>query len=339
MTLQTTSSTALSSIESIQSIGFLGPSGSHSHDSLKHWLNNNSNNKQAKQIKENSNNTAQAVNNIIPYNSLRQLCEAGQAHQVDAIWLPVENALEGSITESLEFTHLSSPTPHILGEWLTPIQHCLIQKGARESGETPQHITSHPQALSQCRDTLYQQFGPNLQFHPASSTSQAVTSLQQHDNSWAALGSKTAADENNLTIIHSNMSDSPHNSTRFHLLSWHSPTTFSQYLSAYLHHPSQKENEQNKSIKTSLKTSLCLGLKDRPGALVDLLLVFKAYNITMTRIESRPARQKMGDYLFYIDVADDLTQDDHAKVRMYLEAESDFLAISNAYPSFINDSK
>jgi prephenate dehydratase len=86
----------------------------------------------------------------------------------------------------------------------------------------------------------------------------------------------------------------------------------------------------------SMKTSICVGLKDRPGALVDLLLVFKAYGINLTRIESRPSRKRFGDYLFYLDAECDLSPGSlvGSKIQMYLEAESVFLGLNGPYVSF-----
>lgn len=294
-------------------IGFLGPVGSHSHDSLLHLFENASKSKKPLQRQWDQ----------VPFPTLRQLTEALQHKSVDAIWLPVENALEGSIAEALEATHLSDNPPLIMGEWIVPIRHALIQKNP---AITPRHITSHPQALSQCRDSLIQRFGPQLDLHPTSSTSQAVTDLVNKPDDWAALGTTTAAHQHSLSIAEPNLSDSPHNCTRFQLLGTHLGGCINDWGASPEHN-----TPNDASIIT--KTSLCMSLQDRPGALVDLLLVFKAYDVTMTRIESRPARQKMGDYLFYVDVAADLTQPNLDKVRMYLEAESPFIHISNAYPS------
>jgi prephenate dehydratase len=245
---------------------------------------------------------------------------------VDAIWLPIENALEGSVNEAVDAIHQAHTPPTILGEWITPITHRLIQ---RDPSVTPTNITSHPQALSQCRDTLYQTFGKNITLHPTTSTSQAVSDLKHQDETWAALGTPTAATEHDLPIGESNLSDSAHNSTRFQLLTFQSETLKELSIATIDH------ARQSKKIKTPcVKTSVCIGLTERAGALVDVLLVFKAYNVTLTRIESRPARQKMGDYLFYIDVAADLNATEYEKVVMYLKADSRYIQISNTYPTY-----
>lgn len=295
-------------------IGYLGPEGSHSHDSLCRLL--------ATQTVDKSFKTREFT--LAPIETLRQLCEQGTQNTVDLIWLPVENALEGSVTEAIETISQTQTNPTIVGEWVTPITHRLIQ---RDPSVTPTHITSHPQALSQCRDTLYNHFGKNITLHPASSTSQAVAHLLNHDTSWAALGTKTAATKYTLSIGDTNLSDSPHNSTRFQLLTWQPKAACIKDIRSPL-------KSTTETTPPTLKTSVCIGLTERSGALVDVLLVFKAYHITLTRIESRPARHKMGDYLFYMDVAADLNAPEHEKVVMYLKADSRYIQISNTYPTY-----
>jgi len=194
------------------------------------------------------------------------------------------------------------------------VAHALITK---EITSTPiSHVISHPQALAQCRETLIAMYGDELVFHTATSTAEAVSLLANQPKTWAALGTQQAAKNTGCVVLNPNISDSPDNATRFWLIGQHS-------LQESFH--TEEEN-------TYIKASLCIGLVDRPGVLVDALLVLKAYGVTMTRIESRPARSRLGEYLFFIDVACDLNAPEYERVRLFLQSDATLWRLSSAYP-------
>lgn len=278
-------------------IGYLGPEGSHSHEALLAL------------VPKLGFSDPQST----PLPTLRSIGKALHDGAVDMALMPVENALEGSIGETLEavFLHGDAVLP-VLAELAWPVAHALITKEA--SSKPLQHVVSHPQALAQCRDTLITTYGEQLTFHTAASTAEAVAMLNEKPNTWAALGTPQAAQNNHCVIVSSNVSDSPDNATRFWL------------LGAASHVVEQSETPPKQC------TSLCIGLVDRPGVLVDALLVLKAYGITMTRIESRPARSRLGEYLFFIDVACDLNAPEYERVRLFLQSDATLWRLSSAYP-------
>ena len=112
---------------------------------------------------------------------------------------------------------------------------------------------------------------------------------------------------------------------------WGKFLKFKYIIWLWLSHERLQSSDLKSLPKAPLKTSLCLGLKDRPGALVDILLVFKAYGLNMTRIESRPSREELGYYYFYIDVEGDMTDPQYDRVWMYLEADTRFLKVLGPY--------
>lgn len=290
------------------SIGYLGPEGSHSHEALLALL------------------PKLGLSNaqLVPCPTLRRIGKSLHEGTLDAALMPVENALEGSIGETLEtvFLHDNNAVLPVLAEVAWPVAHALITKKATS---TPiRHIISHPQALAQCRETLIALYGDELVFHTATSTAEAVSLLANQPNTWAALGTQQAAKNTGCVVLNPNVSDSPDNATRFWLIRPHTGSVQWQHsLSQSLH--------TEKNTSSTLKTSLCIGLVDRPGVLVDALLVLKAYGVTMTRIESRPARSRLGEYLFFIDVACDLNAPGFERVRLFLQSDATLWRLSPAF--------
>ncbi|MDH4379846.1 MAG: prephenate dehydratase domain-containing protein [Vampirovibrionales bacterium] len=291
-------------------IGYLGPEGSHSHEALLALL------------------PKLGLSNaeLVALPTLRRIGKALHESTVDAALMPVENALEGSIGETLETVFLGSGSRAgdtvlpVLTELAWPVAHALITK---EATSTPiSHVISHPQALAQCRETLIALYGDELIFHTAPSTAEAVSQLAHQPSTWAALGTQQAANNTGCLVLNPNVSDSPDNATRFWLIAAANKASLI----------SQAELSQTNN-KIAVGCSLCIGLVDRPGVLVDALLVLKAYGITMTRIESRPARSRLGEYLFFIDVACDLNAPEYERVRLFLQSDATLWRLSTAYPA------
>jgi prephenate dehydratase len=199
--------------------------------------------------------------------------------------LPVENALEGSVTEVIEGLHQAQV--RVLAEFTRPIVHGLLVRFGTSWADITT-LVSHPQALGQCRHTVRQQL-PQSTVLPVASTAQAAEQVANGLAS-AALGTAEVADMLNLTVLQPQMSDNPNNQTRFMVLTAH-PTLTLTHTDAM-----------------PVKTALRVDVGDYPGSLVDVLLVFKRANLNLTRIESRPSRLGLGRYQFYIDVAADLNQ-------------------------------
>ncbi len=281
-------------------LGYLGPEGSHSHQAALRLVKTG---------------VLDGEGELVPYGTLFQLMEAVEAEGLSLAVLPVENALEGAVLEVMEAIGLEKRRLQVHLEYLAPVNHCLIRKA---NGKPPGPVTtviSHPQALAQCRETLRRLFGPDVALKTAPSTSEAVRMLAEAGEDWAAIGTVAAARRYGMTVVQESLSDASDNMTRFLLVSKAGEApSFHRDLSGY-----------------PCKTSLCMGLKDRPGVLVDILLVFKAYGINMTRIESRPSKRRFGDYLFYIDIDGNLWDPEHEKIRLYLEADTTYLKAAGPY--------
>ena len=281
-------------------IGYLGPEGSHSEEAF-----------QALQgafpsvfSQANTPWTAQAEITIA------ELLAKLASQKLDAIFVPSENATEGSVREVLDALSFQFDRPSIQLEWVQPITHALIRKVSHSDGI--QTVMSHPQALAQSRETLQNKF-KHIELQNSSSTSQAVASLIDADDSVAALGTISAARRYGLHVLNENVCDNPWNTTRFLLLSLND-ALFS-----------------NCPESGPLKTALCVGLqKNQAGALAKIVTLLAEFNIDMSKIESRPAKRQLGEYVFYIDFMGT------ASPAFYdaLSNVTGFVKRLGAYPSF-----
>lgn len=219
--------------------------------------------------------------------------------------VPIENSLEGAVTHTLD-RFINRTSVRIVGEIESPIQHYLILR-PNLSLSNVKTIYSHPQALAQCRYSLDQVPLPRMRFmHETDSTSEAVR-LVRSDPTGAAIGRKEAADQFNLRAI--KIVDRRDNKTRFLLLSLENP----------------KRGQRN-------KTSVLFALKDRPGALYDALVPFKREKINLTKIESRPSKQKAWEYYFFIDVEGHESEPRLKRALAALKQSTLLLRVLGSYP-------
>ena len=198
---------------------------------------------------------------------------AGQAQEGV---VPIENSLEGSVTDTLDLL-IHESSLFIRQELVLPIEHCLLVRP--DTRETDiQVIYSHPQALGQCRGFLESRF-PHADVVAALSTAAAAEQLQRSQNS-AAIGTLRAAELYNVEVLAQGIQDNPSNVTRFVVL-------------GHTDHPPTGDD----------KTSLCVSFdEDRPGLLYTTMGEFARRSINLAKVESRPTKQSLGRYIFIIDL-------------------------------------
>jgi prephenate dehydratase len=189
--------------------------------------------------------------------------------------VPIENSIEGSIREALDaLWELQKPQKlQIHQEIILPITHALLSY-AQNLGEV-QEVRSHPQALAQCQGWL-KQYVPQARAISMDSTTAALQSLQSNPT-WAAISSPRAAELHHSPMLAYPINDYPENRTRFWAVGLQPSPGGSQ-------------------------TSLAFTLRDAPGALLKPLQVLADYQINLKRIESRPTKRMLGEYLFFIDL-------------------------------------
>jgi prephenate dehydratase len=190
--------------------------------------------------------------------------------------VPIENSLEGSVTFTLDLL-ISQTGLSIYNEIVLPIEHFLMAKSGTRAPDV-EVIYSHPQALAQCRNFLERCF-PNAARTASLSTISAVADMQESTVPAAAISPRRAAELHDVEIIGQDIQDNPNNVTRFAVLSNsdHSPTGRD-------------------------KTSICFSFeRDAPGSLYGALGEFARRNINLVKIESRPTKESLGQYIFLID--------------------------------------
>lgn len=239
---------------------------------------------------------------LCPYASITQTLKAVVQQQVDLAVVPVENSIGGSVTTTLDglwqFDQLQIQWALVL-----PIFHSLLSHAS--SLATIKSVYSHPQALAQCQEWL-EKFLPSVQLIPTNSTTEALEFLEQ-DPTIAAISSERAATLYNLPILAHPINDHPDNCTRFWVIG----------LQPSMGGP-------HTSLAFSVRANV-------PGALLKPLQMFAQHNLNLSRIESRPTKRSLGDYIFFIDLEADAYQSSVQTVLEELTQYTETLKIFGSY--------
>ncbi len=217
--------------------------------------------------------------------------------------VPVENSTEGGISATAD--SLVESNCNISGEvYLAIHQHLLSTVADIHSIKT---VYSHAQSLAQCRNWLLQHL-PSVEIVSVASNAVAAKTAATTPNS-AAIAGEVAAVQYNLQVLARKIEDEPDNTTRFLVLS-------------------------NEDVLASGndKTSLLISCTNRPGGLFALLKPLNDCEISMLRIESRPAKSKRWDYLFFVDIEGHQTDSAVEKALTALEREADLFRVLGSYP-------
>lgn len=235
--------------------------------------------------------------------SFDEVFQSVESGQTDVGVVPVENSTEGSVNRTLDLL-LNSPLK-VLGERSLKVNHELLSKSSDMQGVT--RIMAHPQALAQCQGWLLKHY-PNVIFDAAASNAQAAAIAAQ-DPSVAAISSKSAAKIYDLNVIASGIQDYSQNRTRFLVIGNDEPS------------PSGCD-----------KTSLILAVPNKAGALYDMLAPLAKHGVSMTRLESRPARTGQWEYYFYLDVLGHRRDENVSTALKELQQKVAFIKILGSYP-------
>ena len=238
-----------------------------------------------------------------PVPSIKDVFFEVERKRADFGVVPVENSTEGVVNHTLDMFVQSSL--HIVAELEEPISHCLLsasgKKGAIKS------VYSHPQALAQCRKWLDSHL-PGVSLHEAASTSDAAVHATL-DGASAAIASQLAAQIYHLKSVALHIEDSPDNATRFLVIGHEIPK------------PTGKD-----------KTSVLFSVKDRVGALYDVLEPFRKAALSLTKIESRPTKRRAWEYLFFVDFIGHQSDKKVQSALAELGARCNHLKVLGSYP-------
>lgn len=244
---------------------------------------------------------------VVHYPMIMDVAEAVARGEVDAGIVPIESLREGSIGETLDA--LAWVDVKVQAEIVVPISHSLLGvKGAKLERIT--QVLSHPQALAQCRDFLRNNL-PNAELIEMTSTAKAaeqVSKLEQFH--MAAIGPKALAELYKLQVIREDIQAGETNLTRFLCLA-------------------REDSKRTGRDKTSIVFYTAV---DRPGILHEILGEFASRRINLTKIESRPSKKALGDYLFFLDFEGHREDEKVKEALAGAERKTALLKILGSYP-------
>ena len=240
----------------------------------------------------------------LPANSIKDVFDEVERGRIRFGVVPVENSTEGVVNHTLDLL-VDSPLV-IYGEVMFEVAHNVLSKA--DSLEQIKTVYSHPQAIAQCRKWLEANL-PSAAIVEEPSTARAAERCVE-DLTAGAIASELAAEVYGLRILRSRIEDNIHNSTRFLILS-------------------QRASERTGKDKTSIIVSA----KDRVGALYDMIRPFSSFGINMTKIESRPTRRKVWEYLFFMDLEGHQDDDRLKKALEEVKGRCLFLKVLGSYPA------
>jgi len=223
-----------------------------------------------------------------PYPSVADCFEAVSTGQVPEALVPIENSIEGAVSTTLDQLAFGPRGLVIRAEVVLPVRQHLIGRPGMALGDIAR-IVSHPVVPAQCSRFLRRNL-PDVEFVAANSTAEAVRQVASAPaESWAAIGTLRAADIYGGEVIAEDIEDNDRNSTRFILIGTE-PVAASG--------PGR--------YRTSI---VCMLGRDRPGALLSILQEFAMRAVNLSRLESRPTKQGLGRYLFFIDIDGSMQRD------------------------------
>ena len=240
---------------------------------------------------------------LLPQVGIRAVVQALAEGRAEAAVVPVENSVEGGVTACLDALW-EHPDLRVARAVVLPIRHALLGSGPLAGVS---EVLSHPQALAQCSQWLGDQLPEALQL-PTSSTAEAAR-MVAGSRFRAAIASLQAAQEHGLEVLAYPINDVAGNCTRFLLL-----------------------RRGERSLDGPL-ASLAFSLQaNRPGALLEALACFAHRSLNMSRIESRPSKREMGEYIFFVDLELAEGQEPLLQALEELRPLCEHLAVFGAYP-------
>lgn len=235
--------------------------------------------------------------------SIKDVFHEVERKRVDFGVVPIENSTEGVVNHTLDM--FVDSNLHIVAEREEPISHSLLSISGKLGAV--KRVYSFPHAIAQCRKWLDSHL-PGVEIHDAASTADAAVHATL-DGQAAAIASQLAAQIYHLKPIALHVEDSPDNATRFLVIGQHVPK------------PTGRD-----------KTSVLFSVKDRVGALYDVLEPFRQTRVNLTKIESRPTKKRAWEYLFFVDFLGHQSEKRVQDALAALGKRCNFLKILGSYP-------
>jgi prephenate dehydratase len=278
-------------------VGYLGPDGTVSHEAVLSAPGSD-------------------AFELLPQPTLHEAVGAVYEGAVDRALVPIENSLEGSVTPTLDAIAFETDDVVIVGELRHPVHLHLVAAGPLDLAEV-RVVVSHPQASGQCGRFLRKAL-PGVPVVAARSTADAVRQVAGgFESGAAAIGTRGAADRYGCTVLREDVEDDPGSETRF--------VWIARAGSAV----------PDAAGAGGYKTALVFwgAGSAGPGWLVRCLSEFAERDVNLTRIESRPRRQRLGEYMFFLDLEGRLADPAVAAAVDGLRAHADVVRVLGSFPA------
>jgi prephenate dehydratase len=256
----------------------------------------------------------------VPVATLRDVVLAVQRGTAERAIVPFENALEGGVDPVLDALALEAPDVALIGEHVQPVVHNLVGPVGLALEEV-EVVLSHPQALAQCARWLAERL-PHAVTVPTASTADAVREVAGDGPGdgrpgRAAIGPRLAATRYGARVLAEGIEDEPGNATRFALLA-----------------PAGSAPPPPPEAGTAKTALVYWGAgSGSPGWLVDCLTGFASRGVNLVRIESRPLRQGMGSYMFFLDLEGSLASAPVADAVEELRTHAEVVRVLGSFPA------
>ena len=247
---------------------------------------------------------------FLPFASVAAVAAAVDSGMADEGVVAIENSIEGSVTDTLDIL-IHESRLSIRRELVLPIEHYLLVRPGTQAAEV-KALFSHPQALAQCRRFVERCF-PKAELVAALSTAAAVEEMMASAGGGAAIATRRAAELYGAEVLARGIQDRPDNLTRFVVLA-------------------QSDHAATGNDKTSLAFSFA---DDRPGLLVEALREFSDRSINLTKVESRPTKERLGEYIFLMDLAGHRSDPTVAEALAKVQALSSLFRVFGSYPRYV----
>jgi prephenate dehydratase len=275
-------------------VGYLGPDGTVSHEAVLSAPGSD-------------------AFELLPQPTLHEAVAAVHDGAVERALVPIENSLEGSVTPTLDAIAFETDDVVIVGELRQPVHLHLVAAGPLALGDV-RAVVSHPQASGQCGRFLRESL-PGVPVVAARSTADAVRQVSGgFESGAAAIGTRGAADRYGCTVLREDVEDDPGSETRFVWIarSGAEPTAGDRFKTALVFWGAGSSG---------------------PGWLVRCLAEFAQRDVNLTRIESRPRRQRLGEYMFFLDLEGGVADPQVAAAIEGLRANADVVRVLGSFPA------
>lgn len=281
-------------------VGYFGPEGTFTHEALMA-------------------SAAGTEFEHVPFPTVYETVMAVHSGAVERALVPIENSLEGSVNATLDTLAIETYDVAIVGELVQAIRHCLVARTRLELGQI-EAVVSHPQANAQCAIFIRTEL-PQARVLAGSSTAEAVRLVAEHEGPWAALGTELAAKRYGCQVIRAGVEDGAVNETRFVWLAREGS-------------PPGAPGAAGLAAERWKTAIVFWGAgSDAAGWLVGCLAELSSRQVNLTRIESRPLKQELGQYMFFVDLEGSDKEQHVVQALEALRARVTELRVLGSYPS------